>query len=383
MIEVKRYDRIDLPGDIQKTDEGFLQADPVVTRTGVFSYRLKDGSIRKEFRSDEEVFAVDALKSAQMIPITDTHPADFVTPENASALAIGMTGENARRDGNTVRVPIKITTQNGIAAVEGGRLQLSLGYKCLLERKDGEFGGEKYTHIQRQIRCNHLALCDRARAGVQATLRLDEQDAVMVQETKERKETKAMEGTVKLDSGISYEVPPEVEAGYAKVAKERGELAAKRDELQKSLDELQGKHDALTSETEELKKVDNADAIAQGVKARVALVESVKPMLSEEDAKRADEMTDAELRIAAIKATDEKFDAKDEDGKDRSEDYLKARFDAAAVAFEKSDAAKKKQGAAVVGTGKGRKDGDEIDLDEKRQDMMDREDGKKKPKDKE
>ena len=109
MKDVKRYDFIALPGNIERTDEGFIKADPVVTRMGIFSYQLKDGTIRKEFRSDEEVFAADALASVQMIPITDTHPSDFVTPENASSLAIGMTGENARRDGATVRVPIKIT----------------------------------------------------------------------------------------------------------------------------------------------------------------------------------------------------------------------------------------------------------------------------------
>ena len=378
--DVKRYDFITLPGSIKKTDEGFIEADPVVTRTGVFSYRLPDGTIRREFRSDEEVFAADALGSLKMIPITDTHPSDFVTPENAKELAIGMTGENARRDGDNVRVPIKITTESGVNAVEGGRLQLSLGYKCHVERKDGEFKGETFTHIQRRIRCNHLALCDKARAGAQATLRLDAQDAVMVQETKKRKETKAMDGSVRLDNGITYECAPEVEKAYAELATKHSDAAAKRDEHKAALDALQGKHDAQTKELEEAKKVDHADAVAKGVKSRVALVEAVKPMLSEEDVKKVDEMSDAQLRIAAITATDEKFDAKDEDGKVRSDDYLKARFDGAVIAFEKSE--KAKQGSAVVGDGSGRKDEDD-DPDKARQEMIERQDGKKKAKDKE
>lgn len=379
--DVKRFDYISLPGNIKRTDEGFIEADPIVTRMGVFSYRGPDGKVRKEFRSDDVVFSADALKSIRMIPITDTHPADFVTPENAKELAIGMTGENARRDGDNVRVPIKITTKAGVEAVEGGRLQLSLGYRCRVERKDGVFNGVKYTHVQSNIICNHLALCDEARAGKQATLRLDAEDAVMVQDTKEpRKEKKAMPGTVKLDSGISYEVPPEVEAGYAKVATERGDAIAKRDEHKTALDKLQAKHDALTEEHEKLKKVDNAAEITAGVKARSDLLAKVKPMLSEEDAKKADDMTDAELRIAGIASQVEKFDGKDEDGKDRSDDYISARLDAAVEAFADSDKAKREDGKTVIGDGSGHKDAE--DLADSRQKMQDRRDGKAEDKDK-
>ena len=133
-----------------------------------------------------------------------------------------MTGENARRDGDTVRVPIKITTQAGVEAVEGGRLQLSLGYKCRVERKDGEFNGEKYTHVQSNIVCNHLALCDTARAGAQATLRLDAEDAEMVETGLEKselgKEKPKMELVkIRLDSdGCDYDVPPQSQPGSSR-----------------------------------------------------------------------------------------------------------------------------------------------------------------------
>ena len=387
MPDVKRFDYIALPGGIKRTDEGFIEADPIVTRMGIFSYRGPGGTVRKEFRSDEVVFSEDALKSIRMIPITDNHPDDFVTPENASKLAIGMTGENARRDGDTVRVPIKITTQAGVEAVEGGRLQLSLGYRCRVERKDGEFNGEKYTHVQSNIICNHLALCDRARAGAQATLRLDTDDAAMVETGLEKselgKEKTKMPGKVRLDSGIEYECPPEVEAAYNAVTKARTDAADALTAETKAKDELQGKHDALVKEAEELKKVDNADAISKGVKARVALEAAVKPMLSEEDAKKIDAMSDSELRVAAIKASDEKFDGKDEDGKARSDDYLAARFDAAVVAFEDSEKTKRADGKTVIGDGSGHKD-DEADPDKARDEMIARQDGvKPKAKDKE
>ena len=385
-IEVKRYDVIDLPGVLEKTDGGY-KADPVVTRTGVFTYQMPDGSTRKEFRSDEVVFDAAALASIQMIPITDTHPAEFVTPENAKELAVGWTGENARRDGDKVRVPIKIATEDGIKAVEGGRRQLSLGYTCTLERKDGEFKGETYDWVQSKIRCNHLALCDEARAGAQATLRLDAGDAVMVTSASSkptRKEKTKMPDTVKLrldSTGLAYDVPPEVDAGYKALAKERTDVAEKLTAATAAMAELQGKHDGVTKELEDLKKVDNADAITKGVKARVELLAAVRPMLSEEDAKKADAMDDAALRIAAIKTMDKDFDAEKLDmADDVKAGYIKGRFDSAVSAFADSDEAKREDGKTVIGDGSGHKDAE--DLADSRQKMQDRRDGKAEDKDK-
>ena len=386
--DVKRFDFITLPGNIKRTDEGFIEADPIVTRTGVFSYRTKDGSIRKEFRSDEEVFSEESLKSLQMIPITDGHPSDFVTPENAKELAIGMTGENARRDGTNVRVPIKITTKDGIEAVEGGRLQLSLGYKCRVERKDGVHDGEVYTHVQRHIRDNHLALCDKARAGREATLRLDADDAMMVEigpdKSGSRKEKTPMPDLVKLrldSTGLPYDVPPEVDAAYKALSKERTDAVAALKVEKTAKAELQGKHDGVAKELEDAKKIDHADAIAKGVKARVELLDAVRPMLSEEDAKKADSMDDAALHVAAIKTMDKDFDAEKLDmADDLKAGYIKGRFDSAVAAFRDSDKVKRDEAGKVIGDGSGHEDSES--LEEARAKMTARLDGSAKPEDK-
>ena len=183
-----------------------------------------------------------------------------------------------------------------------------------------------------------------------------------------------MPGKVRLDSGIEYECPPEVEAAYNAVKQERTDAVEKLTAETAAKDALQAKHDALAEEVEKLKKVDNAGAIAEGVKARSALLAKVKPMLSEEDAKKADEMSDKDLQVAAIQSQVEKFDA---EGK--SDDYLAARFDAAVESFEEAEKTKKEDGKTVIGDGSKKRDG-EVDLDDSRQDMMDRRDGKKKDK---
>lgn len=186
-----------------------------------------------------------------------------------------------------------------------------------------------------------------------------------------------MEGSVRLDNGITYECAPEVEKAYAELAAKHTDAATKRDEHKSELDTLQAKHDALAEEHEKLKKVDNVAAVADGVKARSKLLETVRPMVGEEVAKKLDDMSDAELRVAGIASQVEKFDAKD-----KTEDYLAARFDAAVEKFDASEAAKKEQGKSVVGDGSGRKDEDD-DPDKARQEMIERQDGKKKAKDKE
>lgn len=192
-----------------------------------------------------------------------------------------------------------------------------------------------------------------------------------------------MPDTVKLrldSTGITYDVPEEVEAEYGTLRKDRDDAVEKLTAETAAKDELQGKYDAQTKELEDAKKIDHADAIAKGVKARAALEGAVKPMLSEEVAEKMDGMSDDELRIAAIKATDEKFDAKDADGKDRSAEYIKARFDGAVIAFEQSDKAKREDGKTVIGDGSGHKDAE--DLADSRQKMQDRRDGKAEDKDK-
>jgi len=50
-----RFDSIPLP-KMERTKEGYLRGQAVVSRSGVFSYMNMDGTIRGELRHPEEVF---------------------------------------------------------------------------------------------------------------------------------------------------------------------------------------------------------------------------------------------------------------------------------------------------------------------------------------
>lgn len=198
---VRRFDNGTVVS-MEKTPEGFLKGIARVTRTGVFTYRNADGTLRRELRHPDEVFSRASLDSMRMIPITNLHPMDkLVSADTAKALSIGMTGENVIPDGKFVLVPIAITTQDGVSAVEAGREELSLGYETELEEKSGNYDGEEFDFIQRGIMYNHLAIVDRGRAGVDVRLNMDAADAIEVPEEEVELDANGLPYLKKKDGG--------------------------------------------------------------------------------------------------------------------------------------------------------------------------------------
>src|SRR5262249_46303425 len=123
-----------------------------------------------------EVLSAESLASYVLRPITNDHPANqVVTPRNARALQIGTVGENVRADsdGSHVRAMVMITDAAAIADMSAGKLELSAGYRAEVDETPGTFEGKPYDAVQRNIRCNHVALVNSGRAGPTVRLRLD------------------------------------------------------------------------------------------------------------------------------------------------------------------------------------------------------------------
>lgn len=336
--EVWRFDNLAL-GKLERQSDGTLLGEAVVTRSGVFAYRTDNGGTVHEFRPPDEVFHTDSLSTAQLIPITIEHPRQGrVTPDNAKKLSVGTTGESVRQDGSLVRAPIRITARDGIDAIEnGGKRQLSLGYRASVERCDGEHKGQCYTHVQRQIRYNHLALTVKARAGDVASVRLDAGDAVQVDDAgggappAPAGRSGPMPVQLRIDSGLDYEVPAEVEAAWkvreGKVSELQTKLdsvTAERDAKKTEAETATAQRDEAQAKVKELEKVDNADAIKSGVKARLSVESAAhRAKLEKETLEKLDSMSDDEIRMAVIKSRHKDFNA---EGK--SPDYISARFDA-------------------------------------------------------
>ena len=132
---------------------------------------MADKAVVRVYRSPEEVFADASLQSFSHTPITNDHPAVAVTNENWKDLAVGEASTAAKRDGDWVHLPLILKDAAAVKAVESGKRELSAGYTCELDFTAGVTAdGAAYDAVQRNIKINHLALVDRARAGPQARI---------------------------------------------------------------------------------------------------------------------------------------------------------------------------------------------------------------------
>ena len=170
---VIRLDSVPMPR-AYFTPEGFLKDKPVLTSTGIFEYSNPDGSIRRELRLPEDVFSPESLKSYRGKPVVITHDAGLIDKNNVAENQIGTILSEGEKSGDDVRAEIIIHDTD--AMKEAGLKELSLGYNLDLDETPGEWNGQHYDAIQRNIRINHLALVREARAGEQARLNMDSRD---------------------------------------------------------------------------------------------------------------------------------------------------------------------------------------------------------------
>lgn len=299
----QRFDSIPL-SDTYFTPEGYLIDNPILTRVGIFEYHNPDGTIRRELRLPEEVFAAESLASYKGKPVILTHEAGLVDVDNVQQEHIGTILSEGIQDGDNVRAQIVI---HDAESLDYGLRELSLGYTQTPDETPGVWNGQPYDAIQRNIQINHLALVEKARAGDSARLNIDgeeqggnqmskarkdgltpEEIARLVEEYKQRQAQRMENTNPTADEGTNPEeqTTDEDEADPVKEVKDRrdrrdasgdcetmdeasGVIAQQDEDIQKLLDfiaQLQAKIDFDEASAEEEVKTDgegeNAEANA-------------------------------------------------------------------------------------------------------------------------
>lgn len=365
--EIRRFDNIDhsewMTTPFERTTEGFLKGRAIVTCCGVFSYKRADGTLQRELRLPEEVFAPATLESLKLKPLTLNHPAELVTPENADELQVGSLGDNPSSttqefnysgnridfekitDGFNVAIDMIITKKDAIDAVLNGKQGLSMGYTCDIEIAEpgSTWCGVEYDYIQRNIKYNHCAIVDAGRAGDNAKiqLRVDSADAIL--ENKLASNTNGgieMLKKINLD-GIDYEAEESVikalnaqkkraDDAVAELskfkedsAKELSVMSAERDTQKERADKAE---EDLAKAKEEMM---NSTKLDEAVNARIELYKNA----DKAGVEVKNDMKDADIKKAIIAKV---FPKANLDGKD--ENYLNARYDATIeILAEKAD----------------------------------------------
>lgn len=384
---VNRFDNIDnsqwMTIPFERTNEGFLKGRAIVTSIGVFTYKRKDGTIQRELRLPEEVFNPAALNSMKLKPVTLNHPMELVTSDNAKSLQVGSLGDNPSSttqdtrwngehvpfaeitDGINCAIDMIVTRQDAIDAILNGKQALSMGYTCDLEIAEpgATWCGIEYDFIQRNIRYNHCAIVDSARAGDNAKieLRADSEDAVLEDMVFYKKTDGGTQMLKKINlDGIDYEAEAEVIKALqradekAKKAEEDAceqkkamdkkvaDLEDKEKELEKRISELEAerdtakeKADSAEKKLEEVKKTSlDSKTIDAAVNAKMELLHNAEKANVEVKA----DMSDMDIKKAIITSAfpNAKFDGKDDV-------YIQARYDATVEMLEERNDAKNRQ----------------------------------------
>lgn len=292
----------------KRTSDGYLAVRAKAARVGIYDYlasevgapadKFQPGDTVRIYRDAAEVFAPEAVRSFIGKPITDDHPRDAVTADNWKRHARG-TVMGAMRDGDYLAFDLVLMDKQAIAAVDGGKRELSNGYQSQLDWTGGTApDGQRYDARQTAIRGNHVALVDRGRAGPNCAISDGERfalcDSVPFQQETKVPKILTIDG---LPVNLSDEAAVE-----ALVTKYQGLVSDGAAALKVATDAaatLTGEKAALEVQLADAKKALEPAALDKLVADRAALVSEAKGIVTNLDVTGK---TDGEIRRAVVDA---------------------------------------------------------------------------------
>ncbi len=295
------------------TDEGYLVANVRTARIGTQDYRgseldRPDLDTVTVYRDESDVFRKASLQTFGLLPVTDDHPADLVTADTARMVSVGTTNEEVLRDGEYLRIGIKLTDAATIRKVQDGKRELSVGYVSELVWGDGFApDGTAYQARQTNIVGNHIAIVAAGRAGPLARIGdaepitvarwgaspiTDEKDVIMADAIQTR--------TVLID-GLSVVT---TDAGAQALEKLQGQITDANAAQAAAVATIAAKDEEIGTLKADAKKLTDAaltpEKMSQMVADRVALETLVKAIAPTVDSAN---VGDADLRKAAVAST--------------------------------------------------------------------------------
>ncbi len=332
----------------KRMGDGRLRADAHITKVGIFEYRQPDGKIRREYRPPEEVFHSDSLASFAQVPVTNDHPSvGLLTSKNAKKYMMGSTGESVIRDDDHVRTTVMVADESTIAQMEAGKTQLSCGYTCDVDDEPGThpiYG--KYDAIQRNIRGNHLAIVDSARAGHTARVRMDGAAIMLAsnlpgEDMAEDKDTvRALGAQLKTAEERADKAESEAKSEKLRADTNEGKMLTLESQVKDLTAKVAGNAIALETDAVKLEKaradaaelkVSRFDSIfKKAVRERATLERSASSVMGPEF--RMDDLDDRQVRVAVVARLDASVDV----GSSVDEGIIIGRFQTLVEGFNKN-----------------------------------------------
>lgn len=307
------------------TPEGFLCVKGIAARTGVYQYLSSeldlDGPERivNVYRSPEEVFDPESMATYLDKDVTNDHPEDLVDSKTFKEVSVGHV-RGVERDGENLVTDKVIKDQSAIDDIQSGKAELSPGYTAEYVHAPGVApDGTPYEYEQRDIKINHIAVVQAARAGKVARIFDHKPKGIPTMATRKL----FLDSKKTLSVVLDEEHAVIVEDGIARLIKAL-------DEASDRADTAEATKDAAEEELEEAKKATSDSAIGLRVKATLDTIALASKVVKSFDAKGL--VSPLEIKRAAmaqLKPT--------RDWATKSEAYVVAAFDAAADEADEKD----------------------------------------------
>jgi uncharacterized protein len=319
-------DAVAVAGKPRRTADGYLIAEARCVRAGIQLYAgdevgKPDMKVVRVYRAPEQVSDVASLQTFSHAPITVNHPAELVTADNVKDLAVGEVSTAAKWDGEWVHLPLIVKDAAAIQSVEGGKRELSAGYTCDLDFTPGVTAdGQAFDAQQKNIKINHLALVDRARAGSKARIG-DAWGAVPMDEATPEKDPPMTLKTVTVD-GIPVEVTDQGAIVIATLQQRIADAAKKASETDTAHQAvIAAKHADIAKKDAEIDglkaKVLDAAALDKLVAARADLISKARVLAKDV---KTEGLSDADIKKAVVVAV------VGDSAKNKPDAYIDARF---------------------------------------------------------
>ena len=154
-----------------------------ISKAGVFPYTKKSieypgwqedpQGIVNVYRPETALSDPETIESFRLIPWVDDHTmlgdpdeGTGLTPPEQKGVH-GTTGERIEYDPSdrTLYANLKLWSRSLADAIEAGKKELSMGFRCMYEYVNGVFEGQPYQAIQTHMRGNHSATVSAGRMG--------------------------------------------------------------------------------------------------------------------------------------------------------------------------------------------------------------------------
>lgn len=341
------YISFDSP-DVETLPNGFMTLLANLTRTGIFTYQKidPDGSVHilRQLRLASEQNE-EMLATLMGLPLTNTHPSELLNPQNADDFIVGMSSDTPKKilapvqqgdseEEEFIQQRLTVFDQDTIEDIsQRKKTKISLGYTCNLDFTPGEYKGQPYDCIQRNVRVNHVSLVRNARGGSNCKVILDGKEETINLDGESFDDNDIpQEENVKVFKfkGKEYKVEDSVHELLTSLEANMDEADTKLQAKNKEFDKLVAQKDDLESKLQTNKDADDKSEFRKAVKARVSLEAGAGKVLGEDV--NLDGLEESEIKQKVIKKLRPSVSL---DGK--SEEYVDARFDVVMEDFKAED----------------------------------------------